>query len=75
MSIAAKNHSITDLELYGLAVNIACFSHLLKRDDFHAVVNHLDFTHIMNSKSEPATNRITRLLQVLCSYLFKLFSL
>ena len=26
----AKNYSITELELCGLAINIACFSHLLK---------------------------------------------
>ena len=28
---AAKNYSITELELCGLAINIACFAHLLKR--------------------------------------------
>ena len=26
---AARNYSITELELCGLAINIACFSHLL----------------------------------------------
>ena len=28
---AAKHYSITELELYGLAINIAGFSHLLKK--------------------------------------------
>ena len=31
---AANSYSITELELCGLAINIACFSHLLKRVDF-----------------------------------------
>ena len=34
---AAKNYSITELELCGLAINIASFSHLLKRVDFDAI--------------------------------------
>ena len=33
---AAKNYSITELELCGLAINIASFAHLLKRVDFDA---------------------------------------
>ena len=38
---AAKSYSITELELCGLAINIASFSHLLKRVDFDAIVDHL----------------------------------
>ena len=38
---AARNYSITELELCGLAINIASFSHLLKRVDFDAIVDHL----------------------------------
>ena len=55
---AAKNYSITELELCGLAINIASFAHLLKRVDFDAIVDHLALTHIINSKAEPATTRI-----------------
>ena len=43
---AAKIYSITELELCGLAINIASFSHLLKRVDFDAIVDHLVLTHI-----------------------------
>ena len=43
---AAKNYSITELELCGLAINIASFAHLLKRVDFNAIVDHLALTHI-----------------------------
>ena len=56
----------------GLAINIATFSHLLKRVDFDAVVDHLAIMHNMKSKMEPARNRIKRLLEVLSSYSFNL---
>ena len=32
----ARNYSITELEMCGLPINIASFSHLLKRVDFDA---------------------------------------
>ena len=73
MPKAAKNYSITELERCGLAINIATFSHLLKRVDFDAVVDHLAIMHIMKSKMEPATNRVKRLLEVLSSYSFNLY--
>ena len=54
-------------------MNIATFSHLLKKVDFDAVVDHLAITHIMISKAEPATTRIKRLLELLSSYSFNLY--
>ena len=73
MPEAAKNYSITKLEMCGLAINIAIFSHLLRKVDFDAVVDHLAIMHIMKSKMEPATNRIKRLLEVLSSYSFNFY--
>ena len=61
------------MELCGLAINIASFSHLLKRVDFDAIVDHLALTHIIKSKAEPATPRIKRLLELISSYLFNLY--
>ena len=55
---AAKSYSITELELCGLAINIASFLHLLKRVDFDAIIDHLAPMHIIKSKVEPATTRI-----------------
>ena len=55
---ATKNYSITELEMCGLAINIASFAHLLKKVDFDAVVDHLAITHIMKSKVEPVMTRI-----------------
>ena len=73
MPEAAKNYSITELEMCGLAINIDTVSHLLRKVDFDAVVDHLAIMHIMKSKMEPATNRIKRLLEVLSSYSFNLY--
>ena len=50
-----KSYSITEIELCGLAINIASFSHLLKRVDFDGIVDHLALTHIIKNKMEPAT--------------------
>ena len=73
MPEATKNYSITELEMCGLAMNIATFSHLLKKVDFDAVVDHLAITHIMRSKAEPAITRIKRLLELLNPYSFNLY--
>ena len=70
---AAKNDSITELELCGLAINIASFAQLLKRVDFDAIVDHLPLTHIIKNKAEPATTRIKRLLELISSYSFNLY--
>ena len=73
MPEAVKNYSITELEMCGLAMNIATFSHLLKKVDFDAVVDHLAIPHIMRSKAEPATTIIKRLLELLSPYSFNLY--
>ena len=49
------------------------FAHLLKRVDFDAIVDHLALVHILKSKTEPATTRIKRLLEVLSIYSFNLY--
>ena len=73
MPEAAKNYLITELQMCGLAMNIVTFSHLLKKVDFDAVVDHLAITHIMRSKAEPAMTRIKRLIELLSPYSFNLY--
>ena len=68
----AKNYSITELEMCGLAMNVT-FLHLLKKVDFDVVVDHLAITHIMRSKAEPATTMIKRLIELLSPYSFNLY--
>ena len=70
---AGRNYSITELELCGLAINIASFSYLFKRVDFDAIVDHLSLTDIIRSKAEPATIRIKRLLELISLYSFSLY--
>ena len=70
---AARNYSITELVMYGLAINIASLTHLLKRVDFDAIVDHLALTNIIKSKAEPAMTRIKRLLELFSSYSFNLY--
>ena len=70
---AARNYSITELELCGLAINIVSFPHLLKRVDFDAIVNHLSLAHIIKSKAEPATIKIKRLFELINPYSFNLY--
>ena len=69
---AARNYSLTELELCSLAINIASFSHLLKRVDFDVIIDHLALTHIIKSQAELATTRIKRLLKLISSYSFNL---
>ena len=75
LSEAAKSYSIMELELCGLTINIASFSHLLKRVDFDPIVNHLALTHIIKSKMELATTRIKMLLELISSYSFNLYQM
>ena len=70
---SGRSYSITELELCRLAINIASFSHLLKRVDFDATVDHLALTHIIKSKVESATTRIKRLLELISLYSFNLY--
>ena len=49
---SCKNYSITELEMCGLAINIASFSHLLKRSDFNAIIDHLSLI-LSKAKQNP----------------------
>ena len=70
---AARNYSITELELCGLPINIASFAHLVERVDFDAIVDHLALTDIIKSKAEPTTTTIKCLLELISSYSFNLY--
>ena len=59
----ARNYSITELEMCGLAINITSFAHLLKRVNFNTIVNHLALTHIIKSKAEPTATRMKEIIR------------
>ena len=56
-----------------MAINIASFSHMLKRVDFDTIADHLALMHIIKSKAESTTTRIKRLLELICLYPFNLY--
>ena len=66
---AACNYSITELEMCCLAINIVSFAHLLRKEDFDEVVDHLAITQIMRSKVKLAANRIETVGSVECLFL------
>ena len=57
----------------GLTIDIFSFAHLLKKVDFDSVVYHLALIQIIESKVEPAANRIKRLIETLSSYSLNLY--
>ena len=69
----AKNYSVTELEMIGMAVNIHLWRHLLHRVEFDCAGDHRAIPYIMKAKTHPATTRIMRLLEILSRYAFNLY--
>ena len=73
LPVAVRSYFIPELELCSLAINIASFSHLLKRVDLDTIVDNLALTHIIKNKAEPVTTRIKRLLELIGSFSLNLY--
>ena len=69
---ACSRYSISELELTGLATNIAAFKHLLKNVNFSVYVDHSALVYILKSKKEAPTLRLKKLIEVLSAYSFDL---
>ncbi|XP_033120299.1 uncharacterized protein LOC117119582, partial [Anneissia japonica] len=69
---ACKRYSVTELELFGLYINISAFKHLLKGCEFDAFVDHSAIVQIWNSKDQPCTNRLQKLILRLSGSVFKI---
>ena len=61
---ACSRYSVTELEMTGLLVNMNLWKNLLKHREFDAAVEHVAIAHIMKAKTEPATTRIMRSLDI-----------
>ena len=72
---ACSLYSVTELEMTGLLVNMGLWKNILKHREFDAAVDHVAVTQILKAKSEPASNRIMRLLDHLSAYSFNLYYL
>ena len=59
----------------GLLVNMGLWKNILKHREFDAAVDHVAVTQILKAKTEPASNRIMRLLDHLSVYSFNLYYL
>ena len=70
MPQAAKNYSITELELFGLVINIYAFRQLLTNVHFECYCDHSAITYILNSKKRIATRRIQKLIEQLLQFYF-----
>ena len=67
---AARNYSITELEMCGLAINIASFAHLLKKVDFDAIVDHLTLVHILKRKNRACHSKNQKIIRnIKCIFL------
>ena len=56
----------------GLTINIASFKHYLKGENFSVVIDHSALVYIINSKKEPPTLRLKKLLEILSKYSFNI---
>ena len=69
---ACQRYSVTELELFGLLINVTAFKHLLKGCEFDAFVDHSSIVQILKSKQAPCTNRLQKLILKLSEYSFKI---
>ena len=67
---AARNYSATELELFGLTVNIYAFKTCLTNTFFQVVVDHSAIKHLLVSKHPPPTRRIEKLMMKLKPFNF-----
>ena len=69
---ACKRYSPTELELHGILVNLGIWKYLLKPSHFNVYTDHSAIVHIMKAKTEPPTQRISRILERLSEYSFSI---
>ena len=67
---AVQNYSVTELELFGLVVNIYAFKHLLTNVYFEVFCDHSAIVQILNGKKKLPTRRIQRLIEHLLPFNF-----
>ena len=67
---AVQNYSVTELELFGLVVNIYAFKQLLTNVYFKVFCDHSVVIQILNGKKKFPTRRIQRLVDYLLPFNF-----
>ena len=69
---ACLNYSVTELEMFGLSINLHQWNHLIAKIDFDCATDHLAAVQIMHGKDEPK-GRIGRILEKILDYTFRLY--
>ena len=67
---AVQNYSVTELELFGLVINIYAFRQLLTNVYFEVFCDHSAIAQILNGKKKLPTCRIQRLIEHLLPFNF-----
>ena len=67
---AVQNYSVTELELFGLVINIYAFRQLLTNVYFEVFCDHSAIAQILNGKKKLPTHRIQRLIEHLLPFNF-----
>ena len=67
---AVQNYSVTELELFGLVVNIYAFKQLLTNVYFEVFCDYSAIVQILNGKNKLPTKRIQRLIEHLLPFNF-----
>ena len=67
----AIRYSNCELELCGLAINIHSFKHILRNTEVTVIIDHSALLYILNTKREPPTLRLKKLIEVLSQYSLK----
>ena len=69
---ACLNYSVTELEMFGLSINLHQWNHLIAKIDFDCATDHLAAVQIMHGKDEPK-GHIGRILEKILDYTFRLY--
>ena len=69
---ACLNYSVTELEIFGLSINLHQWNHLIAKIDFDCATDHLAAVQIMHGKDEPK-GHIGLILDKIFEYTFRLY--
>ena len=69
---ACLNYNVTELEMFGLSINLHQWNHLIAKIDFDCATDHLAAVQIMNGKDEPK-GHIGWILDKIFEYTFHLY--
>jgi len=70
---AAKNYTVTELEMVGLITGLDIWSHFVDKREIDVVTDHQAAVYIMKAKKQPATEKIAKLIEKIQAKGIKLY--